>query len=74
MKRTRRYFDGSVPPSRKWSGVSARRGEQERLRQEQLRREYGGNWFLEHRAARLEREAAEAREGGRGDGPSEGAH
>lgn len=65
---------GYVPASRQWSGVSAKRGEQERRRQEQLRREYGDNWFLARRAARLEREAVEAREGGRVDGPSEGAH
>ena len=55
---------GYIPRSRQWSGVSAKRGAAERQRQEELRREYGG-WYLAHRAARLEREAAEAREGGR---------
>lgn len=51
---------GYVPASRQWSGVSARRGEQERRRQEELREMFNGNWYLAHRQARLEREAAEA--------------
>ena len=63
---------GHIPRSRQWSGVSARRGEQERERQEALRKEFGWYGALQH--LRIEREAAEAREGGRDDGPSEGAH
>lgn len=62
MRRAR--YNPARSPSRKWSGVSARRGAAERERQEELRREYG-SWFLAHRAARIEREAAEAKEGGR---------
>lgn len=57
---------GYIPRSRQWSGVSARRGQAERERQEQLQREFGIGWYEAYKMQR--REAAEAREGGRDDG------
>ena len=57
MRRAR--YNPARSPSRKWSGVSARRGEAERERQEALRKEFGWYGALQH--LRIEREAAEAK-------------
>ena len=67
MKRFRRY-SGSEFKRRDPSQTSIERAAAEAERQRELREMFNGNWYLMHRQARIEREAAEAREGGRDDG------
>ena len=69
MKRTKKWTP-QTSPSRTFTATSARRGAAERRRQEELRSQYG-NWFLAHRAARLERQAAEAGTTGADGGPGD---